>query len=65
MLVRAWGTVPPEGMHLLAVEDPAQFTAAALDQALLRRGVKVNGAPASATATPLEPRILPPNVPSR
>ncbi len=30
MLVRAWGTVPAEGFHAaLAVEDPAEFTAAA------------------------------------
>jgi D-alanyl-D-alanine carboxypeptidase/D-alanyl-D-alanine-endopeptidase (penicillin-binding protein 4) len=48
MLVRAWGTVPPQGMQAtLAVEDPADFTAAAFDQALLQRGVKVVGAPAS------------------
>jgi D-alanyl-D-alanine carboxypeptidase/D-alanyl-D-alanine-endopeptidase (penicillin-binding protein 4) len=49
MLVRAWGTVSPDGFHsTLAVDDPAQFTAAALAQALLRRGVKVNGGPTSA-----------------
>ncbi|MGA2650669.1 MAG: D-alanyl-D-alanine carboxypeptidase/D-alanyl-D-alanine-endopeptidase [Terracidiphilus sp.] len=49
MLVRAWGTVPPDGFHSnLAVDDPAQFTAAALTQALLRRGVKINGEPTSA-----------------
>ena len=49
MLVRAWGTVPPEGFHsALAVDDPAEFTAAALTQALLRRGVKISGEPTSA-----------------
>jgi D-alanyl-D-alanine carboxypeptidase/D-alanyl-D-alanine-endopeptidase (penicillin-binding protein 4) len=31
----------------LAVEDPAEFTAAAFQQALLARGIKVNGLPAS------------------
>lgn len=42
--VRAWGTVAPEGFHLnLAVEDPAEFTAAAFRQALLSRGIKVKG----------------------
>ncbi len=48
MLVRAWGTAPAGGMHAgLAVEDPAEFTAAAFKQALLRRGVNVVGAPVS------------------
>jgi len=49
MLVRAWGTVTPDGFHsALAVDDPAQFTAAALTQALLRRGIKISGEPTSA-----------------
>ena len=44
MLVRAWGTIPPQGLHApLAVEDPAEFMASAFKDALLRRGVKVNG----------------------
>jgi D-alanyl-D-alanine carboxypeptidase/D-alanyl-D-alanine-endopeptidase (penicillin-binding protein 4) len=48
MLVRAWGTAPAAGMHSgLAVEDPAEFTAAAFRQALLHRGVNVNGSPVS------------------
>jgi D-alanyl-D-alanine carboxypeptidase/D-alanyl-D-alanine-endopeptidase (penicillin-binding protein 4) len=48
MLVRAWGTAPANGLHAgLAVEDPAEFTAAAFRQALLSRGVNVAGAPAS------------------
>jgi D-alanyl-D-alanine carboxypeptidase/D-alanyl-D-alanine-endopeptidase (penicillin-binding protein 4) len=43
-MVRAWGTVPPEGFHAsLAVEDPAEFTAAAFKDALRSRGVTVNG----------------------
>ena len=49
MLVRAWGTVPAQGFHVqLAVEDPAQFTAAAFKDALMRRGVTVNGSATSA-----------------
>jgi D-alanyl-D-alanine carboxypeptidase/D-alanyl-D-alanine-endopeptidase (penicillin-binding protein 4) len=45
MLVRSWGTVDP-GFHAnLAVEDPAEFTAAAFDLALLKRGIKVKGTP--------------------
>lgn len=44
MLVRAWGTEPPAGLRVeLAVEDPAEFTAAAFKKALLTRGVMVNG----------------------
>lgn len=44
LLVRAWGTAPAAGLVVnMAVEDPAQFTAAAFKQALLLRGIKVNG----------------------
>jgi D-alanyl-D-alanine carboxypeptidase/D-alanyl-D-alanine-endopeptidase (penicillin-binding protein 4) len=44
LLVRAWGTAPANGLHVgLAVEDPAEFTATAFKQALLARGVTVNG----------------------
>lgn len=44
LLVRAWGTVPTGGMRVsMAVEDPAQFTAAAFRQALMLRGIKVTG----------------------
>ncbi len=44
MLVRAWGTSPPEGYHgVLAVEDAAEFTAAAFKKALLTRGITVTG----------------------
>jgi len=44
LLVRAWGTVPPQGLQAdLAVDDPAEFTATAFKQALLARGVTVNG----------------------
>jgi serine-type D-Ala-D-Ala carboxypeptidase/endopeptidase (penicillin-binding protein 4) len=45
MTVRAWGTSPPGGIHVsLAIEDPAQFTAQAFQQALLARGIAVSGA---------------------
>jgi D-alanyl-D-alanine carboxypeptidase/D-alanyl-D-alanine-endopeptidase (penicillin-binding protein 4) len=48
MLVRAWGTAAETGFHAnLAVEDPAEFTAAAFKEALRSRGVTVAGAPAS------------------
>jgi len=48
LLVRAWGTTPPNGFRTgLAVEDPAEFAAAAFKQALLARGVQVTGAPVS------------------
>ncbi len=44
VLVRAWGTAPAGGIHVnMAVEDPAQFTAAAFRQALMLRGIKVTG----------------------
>ena len=45
MTARAWGTAPARGVHVdLALEDPAQFTALAFQQALLARGVTVAGA---------------------
>ncbi|MGA2674106.1 MAG: D-alanyl-D-alanine carboxypeptidase/D-alanyl-D-alanine-endopeptidase [Terracidiphilus sp.] len=48
MLARAWGTAPAEGFHAsLAVEDPAQFTAAAFIEALRGRGIRVTGGAAS------------------
>jgi D-alanyl-D-alanine carboxypeptidase/D-alanyl-D-alanine-endopeptidase (penicillin-binding protein 4) len=48
MLVRAWGTAPAEGFHAdLAVEDPAEFTAAAFKEALRSRGINVTGTAAS------------------
>ena len=44
LLVRAWGTAPATGLHAnLAVEDPASFAATAFAQALLNRGIKING----------------------
>jgi D-alanyl-D-alanine carboxypeptidase/D-alanyl-D-alanine-endopeptidase (penicillin-binding protein 4) len=48
MLVRAWGTVPAAGLHAsLAVEDPADFVAAAFETALMHRGVTVTGSATS------------------
>jgi D-alanyl-D-alanine carboxypeptidase/D-alanyl-D-alanine-endopeptidase (penicillin-binding protein 4) len=48
-MVRAWGTAPAEGLHAgLAVEDPAEFTAAAFVEELRSSGVTVKGV---ATAT--------------
>jgi serine-type D-Ala-D-Ala carboxypeptidase/endopeptidase (penicillin-binding protein 4) len=48
MQVRAWGTAPVEGYHgVLAVADPAEFTAAAFRQALLKRGITVTGSATS------------------
>jgi D-alanyl-D-alanine carboxypeptidase/D-alanyl-D-alanine-endopeptidase (penicillin-binding protein 4) len=44
LLVRAWGTLPANGLHAgMAVEDPAEFTAAAFKQALITHGVAVSG----------------------
>ena len=54
MMVRAWGTAPAEGFHAsLAVEDAAEFTAAAFQDALLRRGVAVTGATVSRHMDPI------------
>ena len=48
LMVRAWGTAPAEGFHAgLAVEDPAEFTAAAFIEALRVRGIRVAGAAVS------------------
>ena len=53
LLVRTWGTAPPQGLHApLAIEDPAEFTAAAFKDALLHRGVIVKGDPAAAHRLP-------------
>jgi D-alanyl-D-alanine carboxypeptidase/D-alanyl-D-alanine-endopeptidase (penicillin-binding protein 4) len=44
LLVRTWGNAPAGGIHVsMAVEDPAEFTAAAFKQALELRGIKVTG----------------------
>jgi D-alanyl-D-alanine carboxypeptidase/D-alanyl-D-alanine-endopeptidase (penicillin-binding protein 4) len=48
MLARAWGTAPAEGFHAsLAVDDPAEFAAAAFRLALTSRGIPVAGGTAS------------------
>jgi D-alanyl-D-alanine carboxypeptidase/D-alanyl-D-alanine-endopeptidase (penicillin-binding protein 4) len=54
MLVRSWGTVPANGLHLsVAVEDPAEFTAAAFKDALMRRGITITGTPTAAHKYPV------------
>jgi D-alanyl-D-alanine carboxypeptidase/D-alanyl-D-alanine-endopeptidase (penicillin-binding protein 4) len=48
LLVRAWGTVGANGLHVnMAIEDPAQFMAAAFKAALKARGITVNGSAVS------------------
>jgi D-alanyl-D-alanine carboxypeptidase/D-alanyl-D-alanine-endopeptidase (penicillin-binding protein 4) len=55
MLVRAWGTVAPEGFHAsLSVEDPAEFTADLFKEALRSRGVTVAGSATSRHRYPLD-----------
>ncbi len=49
LLVRAFGTAPPEGMHTgLALEDPAAYVATAFKEALRSRGINVAGNASSA-----------------
>ena len=53
LLVRAWGTAPATGFHAnLAVDDPAEFTAAAFVQALQNRGIPVSRGSTSAHRFP-------------
>jgi D-alanyl-D-alanine carboxypeptidase/D-alanyl-D-alanine-endopeptidase (penicillin-binding protein 4) len=48
LLVRAWGTVGANGLHAnMAIEDPAQFMAAAFKEVLRARGITVNGSAVS------------------
>lgn len=48
-MVRAFGTAPASGLHEgLALEDPAEFTAAVFKEALRARGVTVAGTATSA-----------------
>jgi D-alanyl-D-alanine carboxypeptidase/D-alanyl-D-alanine-endopeptidase (penicillin-binding protein 4) len=54
MMVRTWGTAPADGLHVsIAVEDPAEFIAAAFKDALMRRGVTVTGSTTSRHKIPL------------
>jgi D-alanyl-D-alanine carboxypeptidase/D-alanyl-D-alanine-endopeptidase (penicillin-binding protein 4) len=47
-MVRAWGTIPAEGFHAdLAIDDPAEFAAEALKEALSSHGIKVRGSAVS------------------
>jgi D-alanyl-D-alanine carboxypeptidase/D-alanyl-D-alanine-endopeptidase (penicillin-binding protein 4) len=44
MMVRAWGTVGDNGLHVtMAIEDPAVCMATAFKEALRRRGILVSG----------------------
>jgi D-alanyl-D-alanine carboxypeptidase/D-alanyl-D-alanine-endopeptidase (penicillin-binding protein 4) len=55
LLVRAFGTAPPEGVHAgLAIEDPAAYTATAFKEALRLRGISVTGNASSAHRDSLE-----------
>ncbi len=55
LLVRLWGTAPADGFHAnLAVEDPAEFTAAAFQLALLQRGITVTGSATAAHRLPVD-----------
>ncbi len=53
LMVRVWGTAPASGFNAdIAVEDPAEFTAAAFKQALMSRGITVNGSTTAAHRLP-------------
>jgi D-alanyl-D-alanine carboxypeptidase/D-alanyl-D-alanine-endopeptidase (penicillin-binding protein 4) len=55
LLVRSWGTAPATGFHAgLAVEDPAEFAAAAFKQALIAHGVNVVGTTVSRHKSSIE-----------
>jgi D-alanyl-D-alanine carboxypeptidase/D-alanyl-D-alanine-endopeptidase (penicillin-binding protein 4) len=44
LMVRAWGTVGTNGLHVgMAIEDPAEYMAAAFKEALRSRGILVSG----------------------
>ena len=48
MMVRAWGTVGSNGLHVgMAIEDPASYMAAAFKEALRGRGILVSGSAVS------------------
>jgi D-alanyl-D-alanine carboxypeptidase/D-alanyl-D-alanine-endopeptidase (penicillin-binding protein 4) len=53
LLVRAWGTIPSNGLKVdLAVDDPAQFAAEAFLKAIEGRGIQVTGSAATAHELP-------------
>ncbi len=48
IMVRAWGTVGGNGLHVgMAIEDPAEYMATALKEALRARGILVSGSTVS------------------
>ncbi len=58
MQLRIWGLLPPNDLgltELLAIHDPALYAAAALRDALIRRGVTVHGEAVARHALPDEP----------
>jgi len=51
--VRTWGTLPANGLHVsMAVEDPAEFTAASFYEALRERGIAITGSSVAAHRSP-------------
>ena len=56
--LRIWGTLPSKGpgqSHILALHDPALYAAAALRDALARRGVAIHGEAIARHALPGQP----------
>lgn len=54
LMVRTWGTIPPEGFRAsLAIDDPAQFTAQAFVEALRGRGIAVERGATAAHRLPI------------
>ena len=44
LMIRAWGTVPPEGLRVsMAIEDPAVYFATVFKESLRKRGILVSG----------------------
>jgi D-alanyl-D-alanine carboxypeptidase/D-alanyl-D-alanine-endopeptidase (penicillin-binding protein 4) len=55
LLVRAWGTLPANGLHVgMAIQDPADYTAAMFADALHSRGIIITGASVSAHREPTD-----------
>ena len=55
LMVRAWGTLPPNGLHVgMAIQDPADYTAAMFADALHSRGILITGAAVSAHREPAD-----------
>jgi len=62
MMVRAWGTVGNNGLHVtMAIEDPAVYMASAFKEALRSRGFSFQALPSLATRSAMAPATLPTN----